>query len=98
MTQPEDLRDDPLLPFYDDLHFPSGFARSGYFSNQEAEILLHSGRRLSDLWKGAIFPATEFELEFMKFCQGLKQAENEYEKSWQKYLDAINKLDKEYRN
>lgn len=97
MTQPGDLRDDPLLPFYDDLHFPSGFARSGYFSQQEADILFHSGRRLSELWKGAIYPETELEIEFVKFCQGLKEADSEYEKSWQSYLKAITKLDKEYR-
>lgn len=98
MTQLEDLRDDPLLPFYDDLHFPNGFASSGYFSKQESEILLQSGRRLSKLWKGAVYPITEFEIEFVEFCLGLKEADNEYEKSWQKYLDAINKLDNEYRN
>lgn len=96
MTQTGDLRDDPLLPFYDDLHFPSGFARSGYFSQQEAEILLRSGRRLSELWKG-IHPETELEVEFVKFCQGLKEADNQYEKAWANYLETINRIDKELR-
>jgi len=81
-----------MLPFYDDFHFPRGFARSGYFSIKQAEIIGQYGRRLSALWKGEAIAETEDELSFVAFCRGEKEASNDFESAWRAYLAAIKQL------
>jgi uncharacterized protein YifE (UPF0438 family) len=78
-----------LLPYYDDMHFPRGFARSGYFTKRQAEILTSFGRHLRELWTEEIVPENDVEKNFVAVCQGSKAAESEIEKAWVAYLNAI---------
>lgn len=81
-----------LFPYCDDMHFPQGFARSGYFTQAEAEILTGYGRHLRELWTEEVLPENEIEHNFVKVCQGNLAAESEIEKTWLSYLDAIKQV------
>ena len=94
MSSQFDIRSDALNPYYDDFHFPSGFARSGYFSADQARLLTEHGRRLRALWLAEVKPATVTEQEFMLFCKGLKPAESHYETTWMCYLEAIRNMNR----
>ena len=78
-----------LFPYYDDMHFPRGFPRSGYFTKRQAEILTSYGRHLRELWTEEIVPGNDVEKNFVAVCQGSKAAESEIEKAWVAYLNAI---------
>lgn len=81
-----------LFPYCDDMHFPHGFARSGYFTKEQAEILTHYGRHLRELWTEETLPENEIEQDFVKVCQGRLAAESEIEKTWLAYLEAIKQV------
>ena len=81
-----------LFPYYDDMHFPRGFARSGYFTKRQAEILTSYGRHLRELWTEEIVPGNDVEKNFVAVCQGSKAAESEIEKAWIAYLNAIKQV------
>ena len=87
-----DIKSENLPPYYDDLHFPNGFSRSGYFSIKQAELLSQYGRRLSAIWRGEASPEGPVEEAFKAFCDGSKEADSEYEKAWKSYLDAIERI------
>ena len=81
-----------LFPYYDDMHFPHGFARSGYFTKRQAEILTSYGRHLRELWTEELEPGNNVEKDFVAVCQGNKVAESEIEKTWQAYLGAVKQV------
>lgn len=81
-----------FFPYYDDLHFPYGFARSGYFTKRQAEILTSYGRHLRELWTEEVLPENEVEKNFVQVCQGNAEAQNEIEKAWLAYLQAIKQV------
>ncbi|UTW47703.1 DUF413 domain-containing protein [Bacterioplanoides sp. SCSIO 12839] len=89
-----DIKSDNLTPYYDDLHFPNGFARSGHFTIKQAELLSRYGRRLSAIWRGEASPEGPVEEQFKLFCEGQKSVESEYEKAWQSYLEAIQQINR----
>ncbi|WP_206486189.1 DUF413 domain-containing protein [Thalassotalea sp. G2M2-11] len=75
--------------FYDDVHFPRGFSRSGKFSIRESELLTLVGRRLSDLEHGCADAENQVEENFVSMCQSSREAETLIERLWLKYKDAI---------
>jgi uncharacterized protein YifE (UPF0438 family) len=81
-----------FFPYYDDMHFPNGFARSGYFTKRQAEILTSYGRRLRELWTEEVLPTNSIEQNFVKVCQRKLVAESEIEKTWLAYLAAVKKI------
>ena len=81
-----------LFPYYDDMHFPYGFARSGYFTKRQAEILTSYGRHLRELWTEEVLPKNKVEKNFVKVCQGKVAAESEIEKTWLAYLGAVKQV------
>lgn len=81
-----------LFPYCDDMHFPHGFARSGYFTKIEAEILTSYGRHLRELWTEETLPESEVEEKFVAVCQGSLAAESEIEKTWLAYLEAVKQV------
>lgn len=76
--------------FFDDKHFPKGFARSGYFTIREAQLLENAGRTMKALFEGTKVPATEEEQRFLDEVQGRRAVESDYGKCWIKYLNEIN--------
>jgi uncharacterized protein YifE (UPF0438 family) len=81
-----------FFPYYDDMHFPYGFARSGYFTKKQAEILTAYGRHLRELWTEEILPENAVEQDFVKVCQGKMVAESEIEKTWMAYLKGVKQV------
>jgi uncharacterized protein YifE (UPF0438 family) len=92
MGSPVGLNQTELFPYYDDMHFPYGFARSGYFTKKQAEILTSYGRHLRALWAEDTSPSNAIEENFVLVCQGLKEATNDIETAWLAYLNAINQV------
>jgi uncharacterized protein YifE (UPF0438 family) len=86
------LNQTEIIPYYDDMHFPYGFARSGYFTKRQAEILTFYGRHLRKLWAEEILPENKVEQNFVKVCQGKMAAETEIEKTWLAYLNGIKQI------
>ncbi len=80
------------FPYYDDMHFPYGFARSGYFTKKQAEILTSYGRHLRALWAEDISPCNNIEERFVRVCQGHAEPESDLEKTWFAYLEAIRQV------
>lgn len=74
--------------FYDDLHFPRGFSRSGKFSIQESELLTQIGKRLFDLEQGTAEPENQVEESFVLRCKLGGEGETKIEKLWQKYKES----------
>ena len=56
-------------PFYDDVHFPRGFNKSGDFTIVEAETLTSVGRRLHMLEQELCTPASDIEKQFSQMCR-----------------------------
>lgn len=75
--------------FYDDVHFPHGFSRSGKFSIQESEMLTQVGRRLWDLEQNFASPDNQVEENFVRVCKTESEAETKIERLWVKYKDSI---------
>lgn len=71
--------------FYDDINFPYGFSKSGYFSIPEAELLEELGQRLFSLEQGLAEADNQVEVNFVQCCRGERNAETRVERLWQKY-------------
>ncbi|EKE69496.1 DUF413 domain-containing protein [Gallaecimonas xiamenensis] len=71
--------------FFDQKHFPHGFARSGDFTRSEANLLEAHGQSLQALASGLLSPATAEEHQFLETCQGTRQPASALEKVWAKY-------------
>lgn len=76
--------------FFDDKHFPRGFARSGYFTIKEAEILENCGRTMKALFEGDKSPENEVQQKFIDEVNARRAIESEYAICWLKYLKKIN--------
>lgn len=71
--------------FYDDVHFPRGFKRTGDFSIAEAELLTEIGKRLLMLEQGLCKPETEVEEQFVRMCDEHTEGQTKVELLWKKY-------------
>ncbi|SDJ57572.1 hypothetical protein SAMN04488540_1105 [Ferrimonas sediminum] len=72
--------------FFDDKHFPRGFARSGHFTLNEAALLEHYGQRLRALAEGTQLPSSPQEQQFVAVAKGERPADNKLEHAWTKYI------------
>lgn len=75
--------------YFDDLNFPYGFRKSGDFIIPEANMLSAIGLRLSQLDRQQVEPENETEQQFLKVCQGLKEASTPAERLWLKYKSLV---------
>lgn len=82
--------------FWDDEHFPYGFARSGDFTLEQAMLMETYGLAYIALARGERTPKSKQEKDFVAFCQGKKAAENAHEKTWRCYSEKINRPIKRY--
>ena len=71
--------------FYDDLHFPRGFGKSGDFSIADADLLTDLGKRLLMLEKAQCEPKNNIEKRFVKVCKLQVEAQSKIELLWLKY-------------
>lgn len=78
-----------VYPFYDDVHFPKGFSRSGEFSILESKILTDFGQTLKSLHYGVLMPDNDEEKRLIAVANGEQPAVSQIEKTWIKYLRAI---------
>lgn len=76
--------------FFDDKHFPRGFARSGYFTIKEAQLLETCGRTMKSLFEGTTQPQDEEQQKFVDEINGRRAIESQYAQCWLKYLEKIN--------
>ena len=58
--------------FYDDVHFPHGFSKSGDFTIADAELLSCIGQRLLMLEQGTAIPENKVEEQFIFLCARTK--------------------------
>ncbi|ARU54720.1 MAG: DUF413 domain-containing protein [Pseudomonadales bacterium] len=75
--------------FFDNIHFPRGFKRSGLFSIREAELLSETGVTLSQLADGSLLPENDEQRDMVRVMMGEKPAETLLEKTWSKYSRHI---------
>lgn len=80
--------------FFDNKNFPRGFSRQGDFTIKEATILEKHGVAFQNLIAGTLEPKTEIEKNFILAIKGEKEPENQYEKTWIKYLNTISRAKK----
>lgn len=80
--------------FFDNKNYPRGFSRHGDFTIKESQLLEKYGCALKDLDNETRKPVTPDEKSFVMVCRGDKEASNEFEKIWIKYLSCINKSKK----
>ncbi|MFT5298970.1 MAG: hypothetical protein ACI9YH_005022 [Colwellia sp.] len=71
--------------FYDDVHFPRGFNKSGDFTLAESEILTNVGKRLLMLEQEVCLPKNEIEKQFIQMCREQSEGQTRIELLWQKY-------------
>lgn len=71
--------------FYDDVHFPRGFGKSGDFTIREAELLTSLGRRLLKLEQEVCLPENQTEKQFVQMCKEQSEGQTQIELLWQKY-------------
>ncbi|MFT5758329.1 MAG: hypothetical protein ACI9LM_003068 [Alteromonadaceae bacterium] len=71
--------------FYDDVHFPRGFRKSGDFNIAESELLTQVGKRLFMLEQDLCIPANQVEKQFVATCKSQFEGHTKVELLWQKY-------------
>lgn len=71
--------------FYDDVHFPRGFSKSGDFTIADAELLSSVGKRLLMLEQGIVTPENQVEEQFVFLCKSEAEGQTKIELLWQKY-------------
>lgn len=75
--------------FRDPQIFPYGFARSGEFTTQQAQLLEKHGNAYKALDAEERDPIDEMEQAFVFFCRGDKPAESLHERTWERYRKKI---------
>lgn len=80
--------------FFDNKNYPRGFSRHGDFTIKEAQLLEKYGLAFKELDSEIRQPVTPEEKSFVSVCRGDKEASNEYEKIWLKYLHCVNRAKK----
>ncbi len=76
--------------FHGDEHFPYGLARSGEFTQEQAELLTNHGYAYKAIADGNRAPVTQEEQRFLEVCRGERRAQSAHEKVWQRFLDKTN--------
>lgn len=71
--------------FYSDKHFPYGFARSGQFTCEQADLLERHGKAYEALQNGNREPVNQEETRFIAVCRGESDPVSEHEKVWMLY-------------
>jgi uncharacterized protein YifE (UPF0438 family) len=71
--------------FYDYVHFPRVFNKSGDFTLAESEILTNVGKRLLMLEQEVCLPKNEIEKQFIQMCREQSEGQTRIELLWQKY-------------
>ncbi|WP_032093100.1 MULTISPECIES: DUF413 domain-containing protein [Pasteurellaceae] len=82
--------------FFDDKHYPRGFARHGDYTIKESQALEQYGQAFKALELGERKPVTEEEKAFVAFCQGKRAAETFFEKTWYKYRSRVSSTKRVY--
>lgn len=59
--------------FFDNKHYPRGFARHGDFTIKEAQLLERHGFAFNELDLGKREPGTEEEVQFVAVCRGVRE-------------------------
>lgn len=77
--------------FFDDLHFPYGFSRSGDFTFQEVQQLESHGVLFRALTAGLVTDPNEQDKHFLEVLEGKTPADTPAEKAWLKYLQRCNR-------
>jgi uncharacterized protein YifE (UPF0438 family) len=72
--------------FYDNVHFPRGFTKSGDFTLAEGDILTYFGKTLLALESGELSPENQAEKDFLDVIHGKKEASTKLERTWVKYV------------
>lgn len=72
--------------FYDDVHFPRGFRKSGDFNIAEAELLTQVGKRLLMLEQAICSPENTVEIQFVNMCKSQLEGQTKVELLWKKYI------------
>ena len=75
--------------FFDNKHYPRGFARHGDFTIKEAQLLERHGFAFNELDLGKREPGTEEEVLFVAVCRGEREPVTEAERVWSKYMSRI---------
>lgn len=75
--------------FFDDLHFPRGFNRSGEFTINESKLLNDYGDTMKRLAEGTLEPINEEEKRFIRCANGEQEATTIVEKTWRRYKQII---------
>lgn len=76
-------------PFFDDIHFPRGFNRSGEFTIFESKIMQDYGDTMKRLADGDLEPINEEEKRFVRCASGEQEATTVVEKAWRRYKQLI---------
>ncbi|RKS84545.1 hypothetical protein DES39_2104 [Orbus hercynius] len=80
--------------FFDNKNYPRGFSRHGDFTIKESQLLEKYGVAFKELDSEIRKPLTVDEKAFVAVCRGKKEASNEYEKVWLKYINCVNRSKK----
>lgn len=75
--------------FFDNKHYPRGFARHGDFTIKEAQLLERHGFAFNELDLGKREPGNEEEVQFVAVCRGVREPATEAERVWSKYTARI---------
>lgn len=75
--------------FFDDLHFPRGFNRSGEFTINESKLLNDYGHTMKRLAEGVLEPINEAEKRFIRCVSGEQEPTTLAEKTWCRYKQII---------
>lgn len=75
-------------PYFDDIHFPRGFSRSGEFTVVESMLMNDFGYTLKCLHDGVLMPENVEEKRFIDVVTGTQEPQSQIEKTWMKYLRA----------
>ncbi|TNC83026.1 MAG: DUF413 domain-containing protein [Oleiphilus sp.] len=75
--------------YYDSIHFPRGFGRSGQFTRREAELLGRCGHVITRLSTGQLEASNPEQHAMLEVLFGEREPETELEKLWSKYQKMI---------
>lgn len=93
------MSDNPFFSkssFYDSIHFPHGFARSGHFTKKEADLLTESGYIIKQLAAGTLLPQNDAQKSMLAVLENMKPAETTIEKVWMKYVQLSTRKPTKY--
>ncbi|QBY04277.1 hypothetical protein E2K93_07690 [Thalassotalea sp. HSM 43] len=83
-------------PFYDDINFSRGLARSGFFNKREVDTLHRYGATLQALVAGTLLPINDDEVDFIKALQQPLANLHAMAGLWRKYQAAVSSTRRAY--